>query len=210
MGRPPRIDRAAIAEAVIELGFDDVTMKSVAAHLGVSVPGLYHHVSGKDELVKLAADHQLAGLEIPVSDGQDWEAWLREWGWYSYRSMSERPELFGLYLADDLDNDRAMDTNAAILEHLVEQGFTLAAAYEAWMAVSAVALGAAAMRIRLRTHEAAGTPIRIGLHQALIAREQVSASALSEMDEVVPQRPTAEFERQLDHMLVAIGERIAP
>lgn len=195
---------------MIELGFDDVTMKGVAEHLGVSVPGLYHHVSGRDELVRLAADHQLATVEIPTSTEQDWETWLREWGWYSYRSMSERPELFGLYLADDLDADRAMQSNAVVLEHLIERGFTPAQAYEAWMAVSAVALGSAAIRIRLRTQEETGTPMRIKLHQVLLERENVPAEVLASMSEVIPLRSTAEFERQLDHVIETVRRRIAP
>ena len=58
------IRRASISmrspSAVIELGFADVTMKSAAEHLGVSVPGLYHYVNGKDDLIRVAADYQLA------------------------------------------------------------------------------------------------------------------------------------------------------
>ena len=50
VGRPARIDRDAIAEAVLELGLDGISMKAVADHLGVSVAGLYHHVSNRREL----------------------------------------------------------------------------------------------------------------------------------------------------------------
>ena len=52
IGRPPRIDLAAIADAVLVIGFDDVTMRRVADHLGVSVPGLYHYVKGRDDLLR--------------------------------------------------------------------------------------------------------------------------------------------------------------
>ena len=34
VGRPPRIDRAAIADAVLDLGLDGISMKAVADHLG--------------------------------------------------------------------------------------------------------------------------------------------------------------------------------
>ena len=55
VGRPPRISRAMIAEAAHELGLEGLTLKAVADHLGVSIAALYHHVSGKDDLMRLAA-----------------------------------------------------------------------------------------------------------------------------------------------------------
>ena len=60
VGRPARIDRTAIAEAVLDLGLDGISMKAVADHLGVSVAGLYHHVANRRELLVLAAEHSLA------------------------------------------------------------------------------------------------------------------------------------------------------
>ena len=60
IGRPPRIDRTAIAEAVLELGLDGISMKAVADHLGVSVAGLYHHVANRHELLVLAAERSLS------------------------------------------------------------------------------------------------------------------------------------------------------
>ena len=65
-GRPPSIDREAIAEAVFELGTANATMRRVAERLGVSLPGLYHHVKNKDELLRVAAQHaQRRGRHLP-------------------------------------------------------------------------------------------------------------------------------------------------
>src|SRR5690606_10443387 len=52
VGRPARINRQMIAEAAHELGLDGLTLRSVADHLGVSIAALYHHVSGKDDLLR--------------------------------------------------------------------------------------------------------------------------------------------------------------
>lgn len=210
MGRPPRIDRDAIARAVLELGFDDVTMKSVAERLGVSVPGLYHHVNGKDELIRLAADHQLSSVELPTFRGQDWETWLREWARYSYGAMSAQPELFELYLTDGLDAERMVDVIAEVVERLVAQGFTARTAYEAWTAVSITALGSAALTIRQRAEEAAGGPWRIKLQQALIRRESAPPEVLLSLSDAIPRRPDDEFERQLDLAIATVRERLAP
>ncbi len=124
IGRPPRIDLDAIARAVIEVGFADVTMKSAAEHLGVSVPGLYHYVNGKDDLIRVAADYQLATLTPPVYDDQDWATWLAEWAHHTYRALSSRPELFDLYVSDELDEARTMHVIGSALGPLLDMGFT--------------------------------------------------------------------------------------
>jgi AcrR family transcriptional regulator len=68
-GRPQRIDLDAITEAVLELGTENATMRRVATRLGVSLPGLYHHVKNQDELMRLT--HARTGdlpLECRASD----------------------------------------------------------------------------------------------------------------------------------------------
>jgi TetR/AcrR family transcriptional regulator, tetracycline repressor protein len=50
-----RIDRSAIVAAALDVlddgGIDAVTVRAVAARLGVQAPSLYHHVRGKRELL---------------------------------------------------------------------------------------------------------------------------------------------------------------
>ena len=43
-GRPPRVDESAIAAAVLQIGTENATMRRVAEHLGISLPGLYHQL----------------------------------------------------------------------------------------------------------------------------------------------------------------------
>lgn len=150
IGRPPRIDREAIAQAVLEIGFDDVTMKRTAQHLGVSVPGLYHYVRGKDDLVRLAAGYSLSRIRLPEHTGQDWETWLRDWAHYIRGSMGSSPELFTHFLEGGLDEDRFATVVGAALDVLVQLGFSPEAAHEAWGLISAVSLGTAAADLRLR------------------------------------------------------------
>src|SRR5579864_7418731 len=64
-GRPPRIDRAAIAQAASEIPLSDLSLRSVADRLGVSVPGLYHYVQGRDELFALAAEQSVRRWPLP-------------------------------------------------------------------------------------------------------------------------------------------------
>src|SRR4051794_30542516 len=99
VGRPPMIDQDDIVRAVQEIGLEDVTMRRVADKLGVSVPGLYHHVRGRDDLLRLAAERAMADIRLPAEHGQTWDEWLREWGRYIHEAMAAEPELVRQYVA---------------------------------------------------------------------------------------------------------------
>ena len=83
VGRPPRISRQMIAEAAHQVGLDGLTLRAVADRLGVSIAALYHHVSGKDELMRLAAEYSAAKVPLPRDTGQHWAVWLVEWAEYN-------------------------------------------------------------------------------------------------------------------------------
>ena len=51
-------------------------MDRVADRLGLSVPGLYHHVRGRDDLLRLAAERTMSRIEAPEYDGEHWSDWL--------------------------------------------------------------------------------------------------------------------------------------
>ena len=150
VGRPPRIDLDAIADAVLELGFDGITMRRVADHLGVSVPGLYHYVRGRSDLVRVAASRALAQVELPSDEGQHWAEWLRAWGRYIRTALSSRPELVEQFMAGGLDDVRLGEVVRRAVAFLERAGFSPADATAAWEAVSAVALGSAVGDIRER------------------------------------------------------------
>ncbi|MBK1784880.1 TetR/AcrR family transcriptional regulator C-terminal domain-containing protein [Prauserella cavernicola] len=67
--------RAAIAIADVE-GLDAVSMRRVAAELGVGPMSLYRHVSTKDELVTEMADQVFGEPELPDPGPDGWRAKL--------------------------------------------------------------------------------------------------------------------------------------
>jgi AcrR family transcriptional regulator len=154
IGRPARIGRDDIARAVLEIGFDDATIKRVAAHLGVSVPGLYYYVRGRDDLLRVAAEYALARTQVPEYTGQHWARWLREWGRHTRTAMAANPALIQQYLAGGLSDERVVASIGRVLEVLVDAGFTPDEAAHAWGTVAAVALGSAVQDVRLATEEA--------------------------------------------------------
>jgi AcrR family transcriptional regulator len=140
-GRPPRISRAMIAEAAHELGLDGLTLKAVADHLGVSVAALYHHVSGKDDLLRIAAEESTRAIPLPVDRGQHWAQWLLDWANYNRAVFTAQPGLLGQYLEGAIQPESVVQNLDAILTVLVAQGFTVEDANAAYELVTSCALG---------------------------------------------------------------------
>ena len=74
VGRPPRISRQMIAEAAHELGLEGLTLRAVADRLDVSIAALYHHVSGKEEFLRLAVSRGIDLLDEAVTEAEDLDA----------------------------------------------------------------------------------------------------------------------------------------
>ena len=56
------------ARTFTERGYDGTSMEDLAQRLGVTKSAIYHHVSGKDELLRLATDRALDGLSAVVAE----------------------------------------------------------------------------------------------------------------------------------------------
>jgi AcrR family transcriptional regulator len=170
IGRPARLDRAMIARAAYEIGLDRVTMKAVADRLGVSVPGLYHHLEGRDDLMRLGAEYSAAQIQVPVDRGQHWTAWLFEWARYSHDAFVAQPALLGQFLNGSLGVERMVTHVDAVIGVLTRQGFTVAEAVDAFEVVSDAAVGAAVTHIRASEATRAGRPVLAEYHRVLASR----------------------------------------
>lgn len=167
VGRPARLDRAMIARAAHEIGLDRVTMKAVADRLGASVPGLYHYVEGRDDLMRLAAEYAASQMEIPVDRGQHWTEWLLEWARYSHDAFLAQPALLGQFINGSVGVERMVVHIDAVVGVLTGQGFTAAEAADAYRLVSQCALGAAVGEIREAEAASAGRPAIAEYHRVL-------------------------------------------
>ncbi len=64
-GRPGNDLQAVLAAAVAlfnQRGYEATSMDDLARRLGITKSTIYHHVAGKEELLRLAVDHALDGL----------------------------------------------------------------------------------------------------------------------------------------------------
>ena len=62
----PGYDLASVLAVAVEVfnerGYDGTSMRDLAERLGIAKSAIYHHVTGKEELLRLALDRALAGL----------------------------------------------------------------------------------------------------------------------------------------------------
>jgi AcrR family transcriptional regulator len=62
----PGYDLEAVLQAAVEVfnerGYDGASMEDLSKRLGIAKSGIYHHVSGKEELLRMALDRALDGL----------------------------------------------------------------------------------------------------------------------------------------------------
>lgn len=99
MGRPraPVLSKAGIVVAALRIidadGLSGLSMRKLAAELGVRAPSLYGHVSGKDELLHEVANEIMGRVDVSgFADGQ-WLRGLRVWA-RSYRAaLAEHPNI---------------------------------------------------------------------------------------------------------------------
>lgn len=140
VGRPPKIDRLAIAEAIDEVPPDELTMKRVADHLGVSLAGLYRYVNGRDELLRMAAAQTLARLQMPEERGQHWATWLREWAHYMHDLINQNRELVDQLVDSRVSNERVVELVGRAVGILERKGLDAKLAFSAFETTSALAL----------------------------------------------------------------------
>ncbi|HEY3701641.1 MAG TPA: TetR family transcriptional regulator [Acidimicrobiales bacterium] len=205
-GRPPRIDRETIARTAAEVGLDRVTMKAVADRLGVSVPGLYHHVGSRDDLVRLAAEYAASHIEVPRDRGQHWSVWLLEWAQYVRAALTSLPDVLGQFLSGSIGMDRMVDHLDAVIALMTTQGFSPAEAIDAFRLVSATSLGVAVGEIREAREAEAGRSSVAEYHRLLAHRPPAE---LTHIRRLVggPEQLAPSFDEQIRTVLVGIAAR---
>jgi AcrR family transcriptional regulator len=99
MGRPrtPVLSAAGIHSAALRIvdadGLAGLSMRRLAAELGVRASSLYGHVTSKYDLLRAVADDIMRRVDTSDFDGADWQRGVRTWA-RSYRAaLAEHPNL---------------------------------------------------------------------------------------------------------------------
>jgi TetR/AcrR family tetracycline transcriptional repressor len=67
-------------------GLDGLTMRKLAAELGVDPMSIYHHIANKEALLRALVEQVVASMPVPSQRG-DWKRRVREWA-EAYRGIA--------------------------------------------------------------------------------------------------------------------------
>ncbi|MEV4184012.1 TetR/AcrR family transcriptional regulator [Streptosporangium canum] len=144
---PEKLTRQAVIERALKLadtdGLQAVTIRRLAAELGVTPTALYWHVKNKDELLSALADHLLAALVADMDPDLPWSRRLRVMITALVEQTRAHPYLSTLLpMIDKSAAEEYRRATDAAIGLLTEAGFTL---QEADQVATYLLLGATAM-----------------------------------------------------------------
>ncbi|OLR94284.1 TetR/AcrR family transcriptional regulator [Actinokineospora bangkokensis] len=129
MPRPttPLLSRERIRATALALvdadGLDALSMRRLAAALGVQAASLYSHYRTKDELLQDVADAVMSAVDVSDFAGVDWRAGLRTWA-RSYRAaLAAHPNLVPVLASGPARRETALARADAVHGGLVRAGW---------------------------------------------------------------------------------------
>jgi AcrR family transcriptional regulator len=151
---------------VVDIGLDEATVKNVAARLGVSASGLYHHVHGRDDLRRLAGELLLTQHDLPRHKDEPWPEWLREIGWYLRARLIAHPLALVHHLEGAVTDEGVIHLEYT-LDVLSRFGFSPVEALDAFQAVAQLAVGASVDSVRERELAQTGNATIARIHNTM-------------------------------------------
>jgi AcrR family transcriptional regulator len=152
-GRPPKVNRSEVVDAAVELadqeGLEGVTIRAVAARLGVAPMTLYGHVAGADELVDLVVGATIAGAvaEQPPLP-RDGRGALLAFA-HGLRAMFlEHPAVLDAYRRRPVQDATGLAVTATVVSALVAEGLDEEAAVSVYATVYAFVVGFVSLESR--------------------------------------------------------------
>jgi AcrR family transcriptional regulator len=106
-----------------ERGLETLTMRRLAAELGVEAMSLYYYVSRKEEILDGIVDLVLAEIE-PPSSGSDWKTAIRGSAISAHDALQRHPWAAGLMLSPSRLRPERMRFMDGMLARLREAGFS--------------------------------------------------------------------------------------
>ena len=178
-----RLSREEVADAALELvireGRSGLTMRKLAAELGVGTMTLYGHFRTKDELLGAAVDRASEDIRIPPRRGP-WRRQLEELMLEIYRILRRYPEALELRARGPLQSPGVLRSTNAGLEILASAGLGKRARAQAWRLLFTYVFGYAAF-----------TPAEVGPEDERRVRAALGALPEEGYDRLVESVPEA-------------------
>jgi AcrR family transcriptional regulator len=124
--RPQLTRERVVAEAlavIAEEGIEALTMRSLAARLGVVPGALYHHVRNKEQLQDLVLDGVLAEVDFHVDRTQPWTEQIKVLAQRLREVLEQHPGVAGILKTRDPLGPHSLALAEAFLAPLQTAGF---------------------------------------------------------------------------------------
>ena len=125
--RRPRLTRERVVTealaAIAEDGVQALTMRSLAARLGVVPGAVYHHVRNKQQLQDLVLDNVLAEVDVHLDTSLGWTGQLKVLAHRLRQVLEAHPGVAGILKTRDPLGPHSLALAEAFLEPLQAAGF---------------------------------------------------------------------------------------
>lgn len=143
------ISREEIIRAAVEIvragRYEDMSIRSLAAQLGVSPMALYRHIRDKDDLLDEVVDILLAEAWRPAADENDWQDWIIKAAVNLREFLVMQPAGLHVYLRHPVVSPTAIERMEAMMGVLRHAGLDEATARSAYGALHTYTIGFAAL-----------------------------------------------------------------
>ena len=148
MRKNPGVARKGLtAERIVEAaaavadrgGLAAVSMRSVAAELGVEAMSLYHHVASKEALLDALIDWVFAQIDVPGD--QPWRQAMIARAGSTREVLSRHPWALGMLESRRVPGDALLRHHDAVLGALLAGGFSMRMAMHAFSVLDAYVFG---------------------------------------------------------------------
>lgn len=144
------LSRQAYLDATLKLvakdGVEKLSLRKLAASLGVTAMAVYKHFDDKEELLSAALDEFIARADVIPDDALNWDDWLSELGRGMYNTLCDEPSWIPQLGSIKLGQKASAVTEVCVAR-LSAAGFSPNTATKAYFAVIQVAIGAACLSV---------------------------------------------------------------
>jgi len=135
----------AAAQIISGGGYEEMSIRSLAAGLGVAPMSLYRHIRDKDDLLDEVVDRLLAQVWRPTAAEDDWQAWVTEAAANLRHFLVTQPAALHVYLTHPVVSPAAIERMNAMMDVLRRTGLDEATARSAYGALHTYTIGFAAL-----------------------------------------------------------------
>ena len=140
----PRLSRERVLQGAVAVadagGIASLTIRSLAAELGVKPMSVYHHVANKDEILDGIVDLVFAEIELPTIGG-DWREEMRRRAASAREAMRRHPWAIGLVETRTSPGWATLKHHDAVIGTLRAGGFSVAMTAHAFALIDAFVYG---------------------------------------------------------------------